>query len=72
MSEAICKRNLKKSGAYCMKLLPEKRSGSFLPMHKVNGKFMLTRVFRFYQSFFSGKSFMQWAPGVLAIESDFL
>ena len=32
---------------------------------KVNGKFMLTRVFRFYQSIFSGKSFMQWAPGVL-------
>ena len=30
---------------------------------KVNGKFMLTGVFRVYQSFFSGKSFMQWAPG---------
>ena len=44
-------------GTYCMKLFPEKNYG------KVNGKFMLARVFRFYQSFFSGKSFMQWAPG---------
>ena len=25
---------------------------------------MLTGVFRFYRSFFYGKSFMQWAPGV--------
>ena len=34
----------------------------FLPMVKVNGKFMLTWVFRL-TSFFSGESFMQWAPG---------
>ena len=26
---------------------------------KVSGKIMLTKVFRFYQSFFSSKSFMQ-------------
>ena len=38
-------------------------------MVKSMGKFMLTRVFRFYQSFFSGKSFMQWAPGVKIISS---
>ena len=31
---------------------------------KVNGKIMLTGVFRFYLSFFSGKSCMQWAPGM--------
>ena len=50
-------------GAHCIKLLPEDNSGYFnrscLPMVKVNGKIMLTGVFRFYQSFFSGKSFMQ-------------
>ena len=42
-------------GAYCIKLLPEKNSGyfnrSFLSYGKVNGKIMLTRVFRFYLSF---------------------
>ena len=52
---------------YCIKLLPEKNSGysslSFFPMVKSNVKIMLTRVFIFYPSFFSGKSFMQWAPG---------
>ena len=42
-------------GAYCIKLLPEKNG-------KVNGTSLLTRVFGFYQSFFLGKSFMQWAP----------
>ena len=33
----------------------------FFTYGKVNGNFMLTRVFKFYQSFFffSGKSFMQ-------------
>ena len=48
-------------GAYCIKLLPEKNSDNF-SQSLVTGKFMLTRVFWFYQSYSSGKSFMQWAP----------
>ena len=36
-------------GAYCIQLLPEKNST--FTRGKVNGKFMLTGVFRFYQSF---------------------
>ena len=55
-------------GAYCIKLLLEKNSGylnrSFFLHGKMNGKIMFTRVFRFYQSFFSGKSFLQQGPGV--------
>ena len=52
------------SGAYCIKLLPEKNSRLailtiVLSYGKVNGKIMLTGIFRFYQSFFSDKSYMQ-------------
>ena len=53
---------------YCIKLLPEKNSGYFnqsfvLINGKVNGKFMLTGVFRFYRSFFSGiKKFHAMGP----------
>ena len=34
----------------------------FFAYGKVNGKFMLTGVYSFYQSFFAGNSFTQWAP----------
>ena len=50
------------------KLLPEKKFQiinwlfllEFLFYGKVNSKIMLTGVFTFYQSFFYGKSFMQF------------
>ena len=52
------RRKTKSPWAYCIKLLPEKTLWLFQPEFfsygKVNGKFMLTGIFRFYQSFFSG------------------
>ena len=52
--------------AYCIKLLPEKNSGyfnlSFFSYGKVNGKNQANLSFQILPVFFSGKSFMQWAP----------
>ena len=56
-------------GAYCIKLLLEKNSGyfnqSFFSYGKVNGKNHANPSFQILPEFFSGKSFIQWAPGVV-------
>ena len=57
------------SGAYCIKLLPEKNSiltWFFSSYGKVNGKNHATRnlSFQILPEFFSGKTLMQWAPDV--------
>ena len=53
-------------GAYCIKHLPEKNSGYFnqsiFSYGKVNGKNHANLSFQILAEFFSGKSFMQWAP----------
>ena len=49
-------------GAYCTKHLPEKSLAILTRVFsygKISSKVMLTRVFRFYESFFAIKSFMQ-------------
>ena len=54
--------------AYCTKHLPEKSSGYFyrsffFSYGKVNGKNHANLRFQILPELFSGKSFMQWAPG---------
>ena len=55
-------------GAYCIQLLLEKHSGQFnqrfFSYGKANGKnhAIANPSFQILPEFFSGKSFMQWAP----------
>ena len=55
-----------KLGAYCLKLLPGEKLRLFEPEFsaygRFNGKFVLTGIFGFYQSFFSGKKFYAMGP----------
>ena len=51
------------SGAYCIKLLPDKNSGYFNWSFFSYGKNHANLSFQILPEFFYGKSFMQWAPG---------
>ena len=52
--------SLLKPEAYCIKLLPE----SFFSMVKSMVNLCLPEFSEFTRVFFSGKSFMQWAPEI--------